>query len=37
MTVRELFEKYCKKTDDGEYIVRGYCFTLNPAMEDELE
>ncbi len=25
-----------KKTDDGEYIVRGHCFTLNPATEDEL-
>ena len=37
MTVRELFEKYCKKTDDGEYIVRGHCFALNPASKDELE
>ena len=31
MTVRELFEKYCKKSDGGEYIVRGHYFTINPA------
>ena len=37
MTVRELFEKYCKKTEEGEYVVHGSCITLNPATEEELE
>lgn len=37
MTVKELFEKYCKKTEDNEYIVRGSCIKLCPATSDELE
>ena len=36
MTVKELFDKYCK-IEDGEYIVHGQCVTLEPATEEELE
>ena len=35
MTVKELFDKYCK-IEDGEYIVHGQCVTLEPATEEEL-
>lgn len=30
MTVKALFDKYCK-IEDGEYIVHGHCVTLEPA------
>ena len=36
MTVKELFEKYCGKTEDNEYICRGHCVTLDPATYAEL-
>lgn len=36
MTVKELFEKYCGKTEDNEYICRGHCVTLDPATDAEL-
>jgi hypothetical protein len=37
MKVKELFEKYCKKTEAEEYICRGHYVTLDPASEEELE
>ena len=37
MTVKEMFTKYCKTNEDGEYICRGHCVTLDPATEEELE
>ena len=37
MTVREMFTKYCKTNEDGEFICRGHCVTLDPATEEELE
>ncbi len=37
MKVKELFDKYCKIDNDGEYIVHGHCVTLEPATEEELE
>ena len=37
MTVEELFEKYCKRNNEGEYIVHGSCITLCPATKEELE
>jgi hypothetical protein len=36
MTVKELFEKYCAKTEDGEYVCRCHCIKLKPASEEEL-
>ena len=37
MTVKELFDKYCKKSEDGKYIVHGAYKSLKPATEAELE
>ena len=37
MTVKELFDKYCKVENDGEYIVHGATFTLKPATDEELD
>lgn len=37
MKVKELFEKYCTKTEAEEYICRGHYVTLDPASEEELE
>lgn len=37
MTVKELFEKYCEKTEDGEYVVQGHCVKLCPATAEELQ
>ena len=37
MTVKELFEKYCEKTEDGEYVVQGHCIKLCPATAEELQ
>ena len=37
LTVKELFEKYCEKTEDGEYIVQGHCVKLCPATAEELQ
>lgn len=38
MTVKALFDKYCK-IEDGEYIyiVHGHRVTLEPATEEDLE
>ncbi len=37
MTVKELFEKYCEKTEDGEYVIQGHCIKLCPATAEELQ
>lgn len=37
MTVKELFEKYCEKLGENEYVVHGACRKLCPATEPELE
>ena len=36
MTVKELFDKYCKKEGD-EYICRGHYVSLDPASEEEID
>lgn len=36
MTVKELFEKNCRKEENG-YICHGHCISLKPATEEELE
>ena len=37
MLVKELFEKYCKKYDEGQYICRGRIVKLVPATEEKLD
>ena len=36
MTVKELFEKYCSKTKEGEYVCNGHCVVLEPTTEEQL-
>ena len=37
MTVKDLFEKYCTKTEEGKYLCRCHRVTLRPASAEELQ